>query len=132
VNDKRRTATLPGCTCKDRRFAAAAAAISHQTRICMESRGVFTTTDGGRRWRLGGLASESVWGLAIHPSKPGVVYAGTDRSGVYFSENGGRTWRPFSEGLSTPRVTVLAIDAAGRKLYAGTNGGGVFALTLPE
>jgi hypothetical protein len=49
-------------------------------------------------------------------SDAGAVYAGTDESGVWRSEDGGRTWR--AAGLEGQRLRSLA--AADGRVYAGT------------
>ncbi len=67
--------------------------------------GVWKTTDGGTYWENvsdGSFATAAVGALAIAPSEPNVVYAGTGEAcirgnvshgdGVYRSNDGGRTW----------------------------------------
>jgi hypothetical protein len=64
--------------------------------------------------------------LAIDPSAPETLYAGTRGGGVFRSTNAGNMWTAFSAGLHNPTVNALAIDpVAPTRLYAGT-GGGVF------
>jgi len=68
--------------------------------------GVWKTTDGGTYWRCvsdGYLGSASISALAVAPSDPNVIYAGTGETairldvsygdGVYKSTDAGRTWR---------------------------------------
>ena len=68
--------------------------------------GVWKTTDGGMYWRCvsdGYLSSAAIGALAVAPSDPNVLYAGTGETeirldvsygdGVYKSTNAGRTWR---------------------------------------
>ena len=43
---------------------------------------------------------------------------------------GARTWQSFNRGLGTPDPAALAVDRTGRTIFAGTQGGGVVALTL--
>lgn len=87
------------------------------------SSGVYRTRDGGGTWTLlpdtRGLA---VWSLAIAPSDPDVVAAGTD-VGIYRSGNGGDAWARMSpEGHHELRPVVsLAFDRHDtRTLLAGT------------
>lgn len=96
--------------------------------------GIFKSTDAGRTWRKSGRGIGPVFqgALAIDPRSPTTVYASVCLSsaclegpGVFWSTNGGKTWRPFNQGLRTPDVVTLAIDSTGRTLYAGT-GAGVF------
>jgi photosystem II stability/assembly factor-like uncharacterized protein len=68
--------------------------------------GVWKTTDGGTYWENvsdGFFETAAVGAIAIAPSAPNVVYAGTGEAcirgnvshgdGVYRSDDGGRTWR---------------------------------------
>lgn len=88
------------------------------------SRGVFKSTDGGRRWRAAGLAKlGGVAALVVDPRRPATLYAATWRAGVFKSTNGGRSWSRFSRGLTTLSVSALAVDSSGRVLYAGTDAG---------
>ncbi len=66
--------------------------------------GVWKTTDAGRTWHglLQHRAASAIGALAVAPSDPDVIYAGTgqvaarydiaDGDGVYRSTDGGRTW----------------------------------------
>lgn len=55
-----------------------------------EGAGVFKSTDGGQSWRAvsQGLANLTVFGLAIDPSNPDVLYAGGG-SGVFTTVTAG-------------------------------------------
>jgi hypothetical protein len=69
----------------------------------------------------------NVQALAIDPSFPNTVYAGTNTDGVFRSIDGGASWLQRVTGLSNSDVQALAIDPdVTTTLYAGTNGGGVF------
>jgi len=46
------------------------------------------------------------------------------------STDGGESWTPINDGLSTKAVTSLALSADGWVLYAATSGEGVFRLEL--
>ena len=71
-----------------------------------------------------------MWALAIDPSNPSTLYAGTDYAGVFKSTNGGGTWNPINSGLSDGYVNALAIDPGNSNIvYAGTLLGGVFKST---
>jgi hypothetical protein len=50
--------------------------------------------------------------------------------GVYVSADGGASWHPINDGLSTRAVRHLAISTNGKVLYAATSGEGVFRLDL--
>src|SRR3989442_15033876 len=63
------------------------------------------------RWSSNGPEGAPILSMAIDPSHPDTIYAGTDRyggaGGVFKSTNGGETW---SRRLSTYAVEALAID----------------------
>jgi photosystem II stability/assembly factor-like uncharacterized protein len=94
--------------------------------------------DGLWRWSgsgwttLNGLPASDITALAIDRShQPEVLYAGTGAQGIYRSENGGSTWRPFNEGLERLAITQLAIStSAPGVLYAGTAYSGVWRRVL--
>lgn len=85
--------------------------------------GVARSSDGGATFTLlEGIAGQSVRALALAPSNPDVLVAGT-LSGVFRSENGGESWRRISpEGHAELRnVESVAIDPLDPQvLYAGT------------
>ena len=68
--------------------------------------------------------------LAIDPQTPATLYAGTS-SGVFRSTDGGAGWSPVNAGLTVPSVSALAVDPVNtKKVYAGTFGAGLFAITF--
>ena len=59
--------------------------------------------------------------LAIDPTTPATLYAGTYYGGVFKSTNGGGNWGAINTGLTTTQVVALAIDpATPTTVYAGT------------
>src|SRR5262245_10848301 len=81
--------------------------------------GVFRSTNGGRRWRSGGLALrfpatlQGITSLAVDPRSPNTVYAGVnsrwDGGATYYrpaykTTDGGRTWRTL--GLKTEPLAI--------------------------
>src|SRR3990172_2116601 len=48
------------------------------------------STDRGKTWRftVKGLGTSDVYSMAMHPLKPGTLYAATTGGGVYRSDNG--------------------------------------------
>ncbi len=85
------------------------------------SGGIFKTTDGGIHWEaiFDGQPVSSIGSLAIAPSDPNVVWAGTGEAwirshisvgqGIYKSTDAGKTWKLM--GLEkTGRIGHLAID----------------------
>lgn len=85
--------------------------------------GVYKTSDQGNTWTLlPGTKGKAVWSLAVQPSNPDVVVAGTG-DGVYRSPDAGKTWMRISpaDNLDLRPVVSLAFDPADRQvLYAGT------------
>jgi photosystem II stability/assembly factor-like uncharacterized protein len=89
------------------------------------SNGVFKSIDGGGSWIAAnsGLGLISVFSLAVDPSKPATLYAGTLGKGVYKSIDGGQSWIAANSGLELISVLSLAIDPSNPStIYAGTAG----------
>jgi photosystem II stability/assembly factor-like uncharacterized protein len=64
--------------------------------------------------------------LALDPTNVDTAYvAGTE--GVFKTVDGGATWSPANTGLNSATITAFATDAAGGRLYAGTDNIGVWA-----
>jgi hypothetical protein len=77
-------------------------------------------------WTSHGPYEVSVSALAIDPTTPSTLYAGTNGGGVFQSTNSGGSWSPVNSGLSGGALTVyaLAIDpSTPSTLYAGTEEG---------
>ena len=103
---------------------------------------IFKSTDGGARWNVAnsGLEGNSVSALAIDPQNTSTLYAASNGydssgrfiSGVFKSIDGGANWDPNPVAAGLPdrlSVNILALDGQNPStLYAGTNGGGVFAV----
>jgi hypothetical protein len=95
------------------------------------SGGVYRSLDGGLRWhaRNRGIelsTSGSILSVAVTPSTPSVLYAGSDEVGVFKSTDGAANWAPMNAGLTSLDVRALAVDPiAASRVYAGT-GAGVF------
>ena len=53
--------------------------------------------------------SDRVVAVAVHPTKPHIIYVATEE-GVYKTRNGGQLWERLTEGLSRIRVMNLVID----------------------
>lgn len=86
------------------------------------------------RWSSGGPHGGVIRSLAIDPSNSSRMYAGTE-AGAYRSADGGETWTPFSDGLTTnpndflPAVAALTFSFTDPPvLYAGA-GKQVFRMT---
>lgn len=91
--------------------------------------GVFKTTDGGAHWdSVGREFSDNILALAIDPSHPAIVYAGTEE-GLDKSTDAGEHWSHVGlPGAGSIGVTALAIDPTHPEtVYAG--GGGLWRST---
>ncbi len=114
--------------------------------------GIWKTTDGGRVWRPGFDAEHvaSIGALAVAPSRPEIIYAGTGEQGrghgVYKSADAGATWAPagladthyIANLIIDPRNPDLVLVAANgdfepgpnRGVFRSTNGGRTWAKVL--
>ena len=75
--------------------------------------GVFKSTDGGGTWsaaNTGLSSSPDVNALAIDPTTPSTLYAGTNGGGVFKSTDAGGTWSAANAGLPRASRLALAID----------------------
>lgn len=58
--------------------------------------------------------------LAISPSNPNIMYAGTWGAGVHRSTDGGITWKQVNQGLPSLNINALAVDPLDPNVvYAG-------------
>jgi photosystem II stability/assembly factor-like uncharacterized protein len=90
--------------------------------------GTYKTCDGGQTWMASsaGLPDTDILTLALDPSSPWIVYAGTS-SGVFKSVNGGVSWNTAGSDLSSTPIRALAIDPRWpTTIYAATEHSGVF------
>jgi photosystem II stability/assembly factor-like uncharacterized protein len=106
---------------------------------------IYKSVDGGASWAPSGAglpgpiwpgASLFIHTLAVDPTNPQTVYAGTIR-GVYRSVDGGASWTEFSAGLEAqngypPSVNHLVLDPANQTMYAAVSGGSVYAIRVPD
>ncbi len=90
--------------------------------------GVYTSTDAGSSWTVP-AGYMYAYTLLCNPDSSGIYYAGA-ASGVWRSTDRGKNWNNFSNGLGNVRATCLAYDRTNRRLYAGTEGSGVYRLNL--
>lgn len=92
--------------------------------------GVYKSMSGGNSWSFAGLLTvypDQVNALAINPTAPQTVYAGTKFGGVFMSTDGGGYWGAIGLG----GVNALAIDTTTpQTLYAGTSLG-VWGYSMP-
>src|SRR5438445_4963299 len=65
---------------------------------------------GINSWTTNGPDGGQIVALAINPVTPATLYAGTYRSGVFKSTDGGGSWSAVNTGLPNLNVFSLAID----------------------
>jgi hypothetical protein len=74
-----------------------------------------------------GLPDSTVQALAIDPARSTILYAVTEKDGLFKSTDGGMNWSAVSTGRAFTSARVLAVDPfAPATLYVGVFGGGVF------
>ena len=70
--------------------------------------------------------SDAIVVIALHPTKPEIVYVATNDY-IYKTRDGGQTWENLSRGMTHSRVISMAIDPSyPATVYAGTKGDAVF------
>ncbi len=73
---------------------------------------------------LPGLGSGKIWSIAVEPSQPDRIIAGTD-DGIFLSDDRGTTW---TQALGGIRVWTVGFDIRNStSALAGTDGHGVYA-----
>jgi Sortilin, neurotensin receptor 3, len=97
--------------------------------------GLFRSDDGGATWKLveSPMGGVQIWSIALDPTDPEVMYAGTKPPAIYRSTDGGKRWEKLPAGIEEecpigpPRVTNLVLDPHDhRSLWAGVELGGIF------
>lgn len=79
--------------------------------------GLFRSADVGATWSKVGPEDQSYLALA---RRDGEMLAGSFRSGILSSDDGGRTWQPKGASLPGP---ILALATTQDRVYAGTYNG---------
>jgi photosystem II stability/assembly factor-like uncharacterized protein len=97
--------------------------------ICVttDGGGSWTRVDGGARPQ-GGLPWDRIEAFTIHPNNNQMLYVGTDKNGVYKSEDMGESWSSINGDLPAYVVHIpcLAIDSENNILYAGSRDYGLW------
>jgi outer membrane autotransporter protein len=100
--------------------------------------GLFRSTDGGASFiqisGSGGLPSGSVTSLASDPGNPNRLYAALQNSGIFRSDDQGKTWTkitPANSGIGASTQNIqLSVGANGASLFMGLSSGVTKATTL--
>jgi photosystem II stability/assembly factor-like uncharacterized protein len=88
--------------------------------------------DGGQTWSAQGQGIDglsSIRTIVVDPRDSGRLLAGTERGGVWISEDRGANWRAIG-GLDGLKTRTLVVDADGGRVLAGTSDG-VWRFNLP-
>ena len=65
--------------------------------------------------------SGRVISIAVHPTNPNIVYAGTAQGGLYRTINGGTTWTPIMDNAQSLAIGAIAISPSSPEtVYVGT------------
>ena len=70
---------------------------------------IYKTRDGGQTWTnlSQGMTHSRVIAMAIDPTYPATVYAGTKGDAVFKSHDGGQAWRSMRSGLDDVTITAV-------------------------
>jgi len=99
----------------------------------LASAGLYRSLDSGQTWQAlpAGLGPEAtVTEVLFDPLDAQRMYIADKHGGVYHSTDAGATWTAISGGLRVRSVNSLAMSADGSRLYAATEGEGVFRLDV--
>ena len=97
--------------------------------------GIYKSSDGGQSFtRLDSpMNSRDVWKIAVDPSNPDIIFAGTRPAALYRTKDGGKSWTQLDVDMAEecpnvriPRVTALVVDPSNPKIvWAGVEVDGV-------
>ncbi|RME45741.1 MAG: hypothetical protein D6791_10035 [Chloroflexi bacterium] len=105
-----------------------------------EPANIYQSTDGGDTWHDLGirqLPGANTWFLpyspragavrtiVLHPTEPGLIYAGVEQGGVLKSVDGGATWT-ITQDQVHPDVHTLAVHPEDPRVLFSATGGGVY------
>lgn len=101
--------------------------------------GIYKTTNRGETWIKTSFASSADANaqhrmdgqkMAIDPTNPDIVFAGTQKDGLWATHNGGTTWQKIDavpQGTNATDPALTGIVITGATVYIGTAGSGVYA-----
>jgi photosystem II stability/assembly factor-like uncharacterized protein len=97
--------------------------------------GIYKSTDGGQNFTHldSPMNTRDVWKIAIDPTNPDIIFAGTRPAALYRSKDGGKNWQQLAvdmvdecPNVRVPRVTALVVDPSNPKIiWAGVEVDGV-------
>lgn len=122
------TSGLPNRICKDIEFDPTDDNIAYAVFSGFGSNHVYKTIDAGNSWSAidNGVPDVPANTILIDPLNPDDIYLGNDL-GVYYSENGGIDWLPFSEALpDAVMIYDLNDSPSNRKIRIATHGHGIW------
>ncbi|MFB3819715.1 MAG: WD40/YVTN/BNR-like repeat-containing protein [Candidatus Methylomirabilales bacterium] len=74
-------------------YAFAASSTDPKVMFAGLREGAYKSTDGGESWKKLTTAPRNVSAIALHPTKPQVIFLGTAPGKIFKSADGGETWR---------------------------------------
>jgi photosystem II stability/assembly factor-like uncharacterized protein len=90
---------------------------------------VYKTTDYGKTWTS--LATKNLWGYALSivqdPVDKDLLFLGTE-FGLWVSQDGGKSWMKWTQGIPTVSVMGLAIHPREHDLVIATHGRGLYVI----
>jgi|GEM_PF-6165843 len=91
---------------------------------------LYVSTDCGTTWRSSGRIAPNFEYVDVIAITSCGWFVGSANGGVYYTNDGGMTWNPAADGLGT--IGVTEFEEWEGKLYAATDGFGVYACSLPD
>ena len=96
--------------------------------VGMGGAGIWRSPDGGKTWSVprGSKDEMNCCALAVHPSRPSVIYAGL-RNGIYRSDDHGKHFYRLESPVNAYEVWSVVVDAADPDIvFAGCRPGAIF------